>query len=116
MPPRNARSVGSTSSTGSALDSARRELVGSTNVSESTLLEKCVNDQSCNQCQIDDIAERISALIRRLQGTAVGAGSEDESGEMLSIGLLGEHQNALKLEGRRLGEIQCDLAILESLL
>lgn len=113
MPPRN---KALTSSTGSTPATNIREPVGSAKTAEFTLLEKCANEQSCNQNQIDDIAERISALIRRLQGTAVGAGSEDESGEMLSIGVLGEHQAALKLEGQRLGEIQCDLAILESLL
>lgn len=89
---------------------------GTGNVSQSTPLEQCMRDQQCNQNQIDDIAERISALIRRLQGTAVGAGSEDDCGEMKSIGMLGEHKAALKLEGQRLGEIQCDLAVLESLL
>lgn len=85
-------------------------------VSQPTPLEQCMTDQQCNQRQIDDIAERISALIRRLQGQSVGCGSEDDCGEMKSIGMLGEHKAALKLEGQRLGEIQCDLAVLESLL
>ncbi|WP_288078585.1 hypothetical protein [Pseudomonas sp.] len=93
-----------------------REPAGSSNVRQSTPLEQCMNDQQCNQTQIDDIAERISALIRRLQGQSVGCGSEDDCGEMKSIGMLGEHKAALKLEGQRLGEIQCDLAVLESLL
>lgn len=113
MAPRNKGSISSTSSTSTAV---LREPVGSASTAEFTLLEKCANEQSCNQNQIDDIAERISALIRRLKGHSVGCGSEDEAGEMLSIGILGEHQAALKLEGQRLGEIQCDLAVLEQLL
>lgn len=113
MPPRNPKSVGSTSSTPST---NIREPVGSAKTAEFTLLEKCANDQSCNQQQIDDIAERISALIARLQGHSVGCGMEGDAGEMKSIGVLGEHQAALKLEGQRLGEIQCDLAVLEQLL
>ena len=111
------RKKDSFSSTGSASTNGLRESVGSTGVAEFTMLEKCANEQSCNQNQIDDIAERISALIRRLQGHSLGCGSEeDEAGEMVSIGVLGEHQAALKLEGQRLGEIQCDLAVLEKLL
>lgn len=114
MAPRNKGSISSTSSAGTAV---LREPVGSAKTAEFTLLEKCANDQQCNQNQIDDIAERISALIRRLNGHSVGCGSEeDEAGQMLSIGVLGEHQAALKLEGQRLGEIQCDLAVLEQLL
>lgn len=89
---------------------------GTGNVRQSTTLEQCMSDQQCNQTQIDDIAERISALIRRLQGQSVGRGSEDDCDEMKSIGMLGEHKAALKLEGQRLGEIQVDLALLEQLL
>ena len=113
MPPRNKVSAGSI---GSAPAANLREPVGIASTKEFTVLEKCANEQSCNQNQIDDIAERIAALIRRLQGHSVGCGSEDEAGEMKSIGVLVEHQAALKLEGQRLGEIQCDLAVLESLL
>lgn len=90
--------------------------VSGSNVAEISLLEKCLSDQNCNQRQIDDIATRIAALINRLQGHALGSGGDEECGEMKSIGVLGEHQAALKYEGQCLGEIQCDLAVLERLL
>lgn len=115
MPPRKGKSLGSASSTSS---SNIREPVGIASEKDFSPLEQCINDQQCNQRQIDDIADRISALINRLRGHSLSANGQagGEGDYPKDIGLLGELKDSLKLEGQSLGDIQCDLAVLESLL
>lgn len=83
---------------------------------ESTTLENCRIQQGCNALSIDNIGDRIVVLIEKLQGRNGGGGVGGECSESKSNGLLNDHKDALEYEARRLGEIQSDLCVLESLL
>lgn len=103
------------SSIDSRLATRDREFVGS-NLREPTTLEQCVDSQRRNADYIDNISSRINHLISKLRGNSPKASGDCDGALRESEGLLGDHKEALEYEGVRLGAIQADLAVLESLL
>lgn len=80
-----------------------------------TTLEQCVDQQRTNSDYINNIGNRIAELLGRLKGYGL-KGECGGDGERESEGILGDHLTALQFDASRLGEIQSDLAELESLL
>lgn len=82
---------------------------------KATTLETCRNQAMQNMYSINEIGNRVVALLERLRGpeplTGTGADGDTEPRGMLVV-----HLDQLELEAQRLGEIQSDLALLESLL
>lgn len=91
------------------------ELGVAANLREATTLEKCRDQAMDNMHSINDIGSRITGLLTRLRGLEprTGCGSDGDSEPR---GMLVVHIEQLEYEARRLGEIQADLAVLESLL
>lgn len=80
-----------------------------------TTLERCRDQAMDNMHSVNEIHSRILALLNRMRGPEPRTGSGSD-GDTEPRGMLVVHLEQLEYEAQRLGEIQADLVLLESLL